>query len=304
MISVVIPMYNEESVIEESVKRIKETLLKIGEGYEIIMVNDGSEDETACIARELCKGDKNIKLINFSRNFGHQTAITAGMEKSKGDAVIVIDADLQDPPYVMEEMVKCWKNGYDVVYGKRIKREKESLHKKITAKLYYRFLKKISGIDIPVDTGDFRLVDKKVCKVLNNMKENNRYVRGLVSFAGFSACSVEYIRQGRFAGSTKYSVKKMLRLASDGITSFSYVPLKLPYYISLLGICAAIVYSVLMFLGKVQGSVLGIIVLLMCALCFFCMGIMGEYIGRIYEESKKRPLYVVLDTVGFEEEEN
>lgn len=303
MISVVVPMYNEESVIEESVKRIKETLLKIGEGYEIILVNDGSTDLTEKVARKLCVEDKCVKLINFSRNFGHQTAITAGMEKSSGDAVIVIDADLQDPPCVMEEMVVRWREGYDVVYGRRIKREKESLIKKITAKIYYRLLKSISGIDIPVDTGDFRLIDKKVCNVINNMRESNRYVRGLVSFAGFRTCSVEYIRQGRYAGGTKYSIKKMMHLASDGITSFSYAPLKIAYFISAAVFVFAAFYMALTLLGKAGGTVLEILSLFISAFTLFCIGIMGEYIGRIYEESKKRPLYIILDTVGFDENE-
>jgi len=304
MISVVVPVYNEESVINESIKAIKETMIKIGEGYEIIMVNDGSTDATEAIARKLTTEDKNVKLINFSRNFGHQTAITAGMEKSSGDAVVVIDADLQDPPYVIEEMVKKWHEGYDVVYGKRIKREKETFLKKITAKIYYRILHSITGVDIPVDTGDFRLIDKKVCKVLNGMKESNRYVRGLVSFAGFPSIGVEYIRQGRIAGKTKYSVKKMLRLASDGITSFSYVPLKLPFYAGTVVLAGAVVYLVVKAInGEAVSALMDTVTLCISGITLWCLGVMGEYIGRIYEESKKRPLYIVKSSFGFEESE-
>lgn len=303
MISVVVPLYNEESVVRECCARLKEALEKIGHEYEIILVNDGSRDKTKIIATEIAETEKNVKLINFSRNFGHQTAITAGMDKSSGDAVVVIDADLQDPPELIGKMVEKWQEGYMVVYGKRIKREKETFFKKFTAKTYYRLLKAITNVDIPVDTGDFRLIDKKVCRVLCEMKESNRYVRGLVSFAGFSQCSVEYVRQGRLAGETKYSLKKMLRLAVDGIASFSYVPLKAPFYIGSVVLFADFIYLIYkMFSGGISGVILNILTIMLSGFVLIFMGIFGEYIGRIYEECKKRPLYIIESQHGFENE--
>ena len=302
MISVIVPLYNEESVICECAKRLKNVLCAMEHDWEIVFVNDGSRDKTEALAREIIKEEKRIKLINFSRNFGHQTAITAGMDYAKGDAVVVIDADLQDPPELIPQMVKKWQEGYMVVYGKRLKREKETLFKKVTAKAYYRILKSITNVDIPVDTGDFRLIDKKVCDVLRCMKEKNRYVRGLVSFAGFSQCSVEYIRQGRLAGETKYSLKKMLRLATDGIASFSSAPLKLPLYIGGTLLFGAAVYLICMlFMGKGLSAISQFISLAADSLILIFMGIFGEYIGRIYEECKGRPPYIVKDEVGFDE---
>lgn len=302
MISVVVPLYNEESVINECTKRLSTVLEGCGEEWEIVLVNDGSRDKTEILAKAAAAADKRIKLINFSRNFGHQIAITAGMDYAKGDAVIVIDADLQDPPELIPKMIDKWREGYMVVYGKRLKREKETLFKKITAKAYYRILKSITSVDIPVDTGDFRLIDKKVCDVLREMKENNRYVRGLVSFAGFSQCSVEYIRQGRLAGETKYSLKKMLRLATDGIASFSYIPLKMPFYIGAVLLFGDFLYLLVkLFMGQGIMALRFFLTLGADSLILIFMGIFGEYIGRIYEECKKRPLYIVKDETGFDE---
>src|SRR5471030_1284323 len=228
--SVIVPLYNEELVIDESYRRLKRIMDCTKENYEIVFVNDGSTDKTRDKAEEICINDEKIKLVNFSRNFGHQEAITAGIDLSLGSAVIVIDADLQDPPEVILKMIEKWKEGYEVVYGKRIKREGETFFKKFTAKLYYRLLKSITSVDVPVDTGDFRLIDRKVCDALIALPEKNRYVRGLVSWVGYKQTCVEYSRQERFAGDTKYPLRKVIKLAFDGITSLSYKPLVIAGY--------------------------------------------------------------------------
>lgn len=308
--SVIIPAFNEESVIEESYRRIKSVMDLTRETYELIFVDDGSQDKTAEILEGICKKDENVKLISFSRNFGHQIAITAGIDNARGEAVIVIDADLQDPPEVILEMIERWKEGYDVVYGKRIERKGESFFKRFTAKVFYRVLKQITNIDIPVDTGDFRLIDRKVCEVINSQKsirEKNRYVRGLVSWVGFKQIGIEYVRQPRLSGTTKYTLKKMLKLAFDGITSFSYFPLRLPLYFggvltvlsSIYLIYAGVLYLILQkFLA--WGILINIIILLF-GINFIMLGLIGEYVGRIYEEAKNRPLYIIKKKIGFEE---
>ncbi|MDS0526130.1 glycosyltransferase [Clostridium sp. SHJSY1] len=304
MYSIVVPLFNEELVINESYRRLKEVMDTTKETYEIVFVNDGSKDKTKELTENICKNDGNIKLINFSRNFGHQPAITAGMEIAKGNAVIVIDADLQDPPEVMLDMIKKWKEGYDVVYGKRAKREGETFFKKVTAKSYYRLLKSMTTVDIPVDTGDFRLIDRRVCDALNSLPEKNRFVRGLVSWLGFKQTSVEFVRQERFAGETKYPLKKMLKLAFDGITSFSFKPMMIASYIGalLLGIGG------ITFVGTTIDDIvnninilnLGFVLsinIIMFGFMFICIGVMGQYIGRIFDESKNRPLYIIDDIV-------
>lgn len=308
--SVIVPLYNEELVIRESYRRLTEVMESTEEVYEIIFVNDGSKDKTKDIVEELCEQDSYIKLVNFSRNFGHQPAITAGMEVAIGKAVIVIDADLQDPPEVMLDMIKKWKEGYDVVYGKRAKREGETFFKKFTAKSYYRLLKSMTTVEIPVDTGDFRLIDRRVCDALNSLPEKNRFVRGLVSWLGFKQTSVEFVRQERFAGETKYPLKKMLKLAFDGITSFSFKPLMIANY---LGFFALLLGGVL-FIGNIINdiikniNILNIsfvlsINLIMFGFIFICIGVMGQYIGRIFDESKNRPLYIIDNIVNKKEVE-
>ena len=307
--SVVVPVFNEEAVIAESYKRLKNVMDSTNESYEIIFVNDGSIDKTEEIIEDICKRDENIKLLNFSRNFGHQAAITAGMRESSGNAVVVIDADLQDPPEVIIEMIKKWKQGYDVVYGRRAKREGETLFKKITSKIFYRFLRNMTNVDIPVDTGDFRLIDRKVCNVLNSMPERNRYVRGLVSWIGFKQTYVEFIRKERFAGETKYSMKKMLKLAGDGITSLSYKPLTIMCYAGGILFLIGFVSSILVI---IKNAVLGIDILslglllsinaVMCGIVLGCIGIMGEYVGRILDESRKRPLYIIDSKINYKKD--
>ncbi len=306
--SIVVPLYNEELVIEETHKRLSEVMLSTGEEYEIIFVNDGSRDKTCELAKQIMKNDSHICLINFSRNFGHQTAITAGMDNARGQAIVVIDADLQDPPEVILDMIQKWKQGYDVVYGRRSVREGETAFKKVTAKVFYRVLSSLTSIDIPTDTGDFRLIDRKVCDAMKSIKEKNRYVRGLVSWLGFKQTDVTYVRKQRFAGETKYPLKKMLRFASDAITSFSTKPLKLSSYIGYSLSLASFVYLIYVIIRKLTvgdfdsgwASIVAIS-LFFNGVVLIALGIMGEYIGRIYDECKNRPLYVIAEKLGFDE---
>lgn len=298
--SIIVPLYNEELVIGESYKRLKKVMDITKENYEIIFVNDGSKDRTRIMVEEICYSNASIKLINFSRNFGHQAAITAGMEKASGEAIVVIDADLQDPPEVILEMIDKWKLGYKVVYGKRTKREGESWFKKTTALVFYRLLKSMTTIDIPVDAGDFRLIDRKVCDDLMKLPEKNRYVRGLISWIGYSQTYVEFTRKERFAGKTKYNLKKMLKLAFDGITGFSSKPLMLSNYLGGLSFFIGAVTILIDIIGSIvnQSSIMNLpmilgINLVMFGLVFFTVGIMGQYIARIFDESKDRPLYII-----------
>lgn len=309
--SIVIPAYNEELVIDESYKRLKSVMDTTNEEYELIFVNDGSRDKTGEMLSTLCDNDKNVKMIDFSRNFGHQTAITAGMDNSSGQAVVVIDADLQDPPEVILDMIKKWKEGYDVVYGKRAKRKGETFFKLFTAKVFYRFLKSMTSVDIPVDTGDFRLIDRKVCDELSSLTEKNRYVRGLVSWVGFKQTDVTYVREERFAGETKYPLKKMIKFAMDGLTAFSYKPLKLSSLLGTLLSLGSVIWLIISLLIKyltdvsVPGWLCAMsIPLFFNGLILMMLGIMGEYIGRIYDESKNRPLYIIREKKGFNNGEN
>ncbi len=307
--SIVVPLYNEEQVIHETYKRLKKVMDSTKEPYEIIFVNDGSRDKTLEMAKKICSRDNSIKLLSFSRNFGHQLAITAGMDHSTGKAVIVIDADLQDPPEVMLDMIAKWKEGYEVVYGKRTKRKGESLFKKVTAKVFYRTLKKMTDVNIPVDAGDFRLIDRKVCDALKSIPEHNRYVRGLVSWLGFRQIGVEFVREERFAGETKYPLKKMIKFASDGITSFSHKPLKAATYIGstvsgLSLLCLLVALCEILFTDiHISGWIIAVSLgLFFNGLVLIALGIIGGYIARIYDEVKGRPLYIISEKNGFEPE--
>ncbi|WP_031408949.1 glycosyltransferase family 2 protein [Geobacillus vulcani] len=303
--SVIIPVYNEALVIRETYRRLKIVMEQTGEPYELLFVNDGSTDGTLDILRELAVKDETVKYIDFSRNFGHQIAITAGMDYASGQAVIIIDADLQDPPELILDMIARWKEGYDVVYARRVKRKGETLFKRWTAYVFYRLLRAATEIDIPADTGDFRLIDRKVCNQLRYMRERNRFVRGLVSWVGFRHIAVEYEREPRLAGETKYPLKKMIRFSLDGITSFSHKPLKLASWLGFALSAASVVgmMAVLYLKWFTHSTVAGWASLLMVML--FCngvtmtmLGITGEYIGRIYDEVKERPLYIVNETWG------
>lgn len=300
--SVVVPMFNEEEVIAQTYKALTDVMERTEERYELIFVNDGSRDRTEEMVESICKEDKRVKLVNFSRNFGHQIAISAGMDYADGDAIIVIDADLQDPPEVMLNMIAKWKQGYDVVYGRRMKRKGETLFKKVTALAFYRFLRSMTSVDLPVDSGDFRLIDRKVCTVLSGLTERNRYVRGLVSWVGFKQTSVEYVREERFAGETKYPLRKMIAFALDAITSFSYKPLKMAIYLGFTISGASFIYLLFvlyqrLFTDTTVAGWTSIVAmnLLFNGMMLIILGIMGEYIGRIYDESKNRPLYIVRD---------
>ncbi|MFD1773932.1 glycosyltransferase family 2 protein [Paenibacillus rhizophilus] len=300
--SVIIPMYNEEAVIQETYRRIKKVMETTEEPYELIFVNDGSADNSAQMIEEYSYWDESVKLIDLSRNFGHQIAITAGMDYALGDAVIIIDADLQDPPEMILQMIEEWKCGYEVVYAKRVKRNGETFFKKWTASLFYRVLAYSTDINIPVDTGDFRLIDRKVCDELKRLPEKNRFVRGLVSWVGFRQKAIEYERDERLAGETKYPLKRMIKLSLDGITSFSYKPLKLAGLLGALLSASGFLYLLyVLYLAiftdsvvKGWASVIGI-TLTFNGFVLLMLGILGEYVGRIYDESKGRPLYIVQE---------
>jgi len=309
--SVVVPLFNEELVIMESYNRLKNVMDKTKEEYEIIFVNDGSKDSTKKKVELICEKDYKIKLVNFSRNFGHQAAITAGMNVSIGKAIVVIDADLQDPPETILEMIDKWKKGYEVVYGQRSKREGENFFKKITAKTYYRILKSMTSVDVPVDVGDFRLIDRKVCDALASLPEKNRYVRGLVSWVGYKQTYVKFQRQERFAGETKYPLSKMIKLALDGITSLSYKPLAFVNYIggfcSIVGVISVIIIIINNLSNSVSMLSLGLIfsvIVFMFGLVFISLGIMGQYIARIFDEAKDRPMYLVDNIVNYVESDD
>jgi glycosyltransferase involved in cell wall biosynthesis len=306
IISVVVPVYNEEAVVFESYKRLKGVMESLNEPYELIFVNDGSRDATPDIVRHICEADPTVHFIDFARNFGHQIAISAGMDYASGEAVVVIDADLQDPPEVIPAMIAKWREGYDVVYGKRAERKGETLFKRFTSAAFYRVLQKLTDVDIPVDTGDFRLIDRKVCDALKLIKERNRYIRGIISWLGFKQTGVEFVRDKRFAGETKYPLKKMLRFAFDGITSFSVKPLKLSSYVGSIVSFAGFAYLLVVVYQKLftDRTVTGWASMMAVSLFFngvvlMMLGIIGEYIGRIYDEAKGRPLYVVRETLNY-----
>lgn len=305
--SIVVPVYNEEEVIHETYRRLTEVMRSTKEAYELLFVNDGSRDRTAEIIKEYSEQDPAVVLLDFARNFGHQIAITAGMDYARGEAVVVIDADLQDPPELILEMIEKWKQGFDVVYAKRTKRKGETYFKKQTAAMFYRFLRAMTDIDIPLDTGDFRLLDRKVCNQMNSIQEKNRFVRGLVSWVGFKQIAVEYERDERLAGESKYPLKKMLKLSMDGITSFSYKPLKLASYagVTLSGVgfiyLLVVLYLKLFTDSTITGwSSLIVIQLFFSGIILIILGMIGEYIGRIYDETKNRPLYIVREKYQLE----
>ncbi|HII4515512.1 MAG: glycosyltransferase family 2 protein [Clostridium perfringens] len=307
-ISVIVPMYYEELVAKECYERLKDVLVKIVEmDYEIVFVNDGSKDKTIDILREIASNDKNVKVIDFARNFGHQVAVTAGLFNCKGDAVVIIDADLQDPPELILEMIDKWKQGYDVVYGKRKKRNGESKFKLITAKYFYRFLATMSDVEIPKDTGDFRLIDRRVVEAFKEMPERNRFIRGMISWIGFNQTYIEYNRDERFAGETKYPLKKMLKFASDGIIAFSSKPLKLMSFLGGTTIFLSIILMVYALISKLfyktdsGWTSLMFVILFFSGVQLLSLGVIGEYIARIYDESKNRPLYLIKDKINFEE---
>ncbi|CAI2553530.1 putative glycosyltransferase [Apilactobacillus kunkeei] len=299
-ISIVLPVYNEEEGILNTIEVLENFVECQIETYEIIFVDDGSVDSSVDIIRHAQSQYDNIRLVEFSRNFGHQLAITAGIRYAKGDAVVVMDADLQDPPSVIPNMIEKWQEGFDVVYGKRLIREGESFFKRFSAKAFYRVMRKVANVDIPLDTGDFRLMDRKVVDALSKLNEPEPFVRGLVSWVGFKQTAVTYERQERNAGVTKYPLTKMIRLASDGITSFSEIPLKIVNYTGFISIIAGIIYGLITIFTGI--STLTFAISLMCVLSgmiMLALGIIGDYLYRTFDASKHRPQYVVSNSYGF-----
>jgi len=305
LISLVIPMFNEEENIRELYERSKKTLETIG-SHEIIFVNDGSRDRTLEKILELADKDKNVKIIDFSRNFGHQTAITAGMDNSQGEAVVIMDGDLQDTPETILELVKKWKEGYEVVYAKRRTR-KDSFFKRATAYAFYRIIKKIANIDITEDTGDFCLLDKKVIDALKKIKEHSRFVRGLTSWVGFKKGIILFDREERKRGNTSYPLKKMLKFAYDGITSFSYFPLKMATYLGVFSAFMGFIWGIYAIYQKIYNpettvpgwTTVVVAIFFLGGIQLIVLGMIGEYIGRIYTEAQNRPPYIVRQKINF-----
>ena len=306
LLSLIVPVFNEEEVLPASYARMSAAMQALtGYDYEIIYVNDGSRDGTMKQLRAIAKEHKEVRVISFSRNFGHQLAVTAGMDNARGDALIIIDADLQDPPEVIAELVKAWETGADIAYGKRLKREGETVFKKLTAFCYYRLLNAMSAYPIPLDTGDFRLLDKKVADVFLKMREHNRFLRGMSGWMGFDAVPVEYVRHERQAGKTKYTLKKMLRLAFDGILGFSYKPMSLALYAGaalgvtgMLGLIALIIIAATIGCAPWLWAVDGLV--LINALTLAAIGVQGAYLNRIYDEVRGRPLYIAAETINLD----
>ena len=306
-ISIVVPMYNESENIDHFYNKVVSIMKQMKKDFEIVCVNDGSSDDTLEKIQQLSKKDKRVKVIDLSRNFGKEVALTAGIDFATGQTVVPIDADLQDPPELIPQLYKKWEDGFDVVYAKRSERKGESFIKKMTAHLFYRTIRKLSNFNIPENTGDFRLMDRRVVDALVELRETQRFMKGLFSWVGFRQTHVEYSRDPRFAGQTKWNYPKLINLAIEGITSFSHVPLKLATYFGCIVSFAAFGYAIFVMVKKlligdpVPGySSMIVIILFIGGIQLFTIGIIGEYIGRIYYESKRRPLYFVRETYGFE----
>lgn len=303
LLSVIIPVCNEQEVLPASYLRFTTVMQGIGFPYELIYVDDGSVDDTMPILREIAKKDKQVHVLSFSRNFGHQAAVTAGMDIARGQALIIIDADLQDPPELIVPMVQRWEQGVEIIYGKRMKRKGESLFKKITAWAYYRLLSTMSTYPIPLDSGDFRLLDRVVADAFLTMREHNRFLRGMSAWMGYRSEPLEYVRAQREAGQTKYTLTKMLKLAFDGITGFSSRPLTLPgwlgaglIFFSIAGLLALILLAAMRGVAPWLWAVDGIV--LLQGVTLLTLGIQGAYMGRMYDELKGRPLYIIKERLG------
>jgi dolichol-phosphate mannosyltransferase len=301
--SIVAPVFNEVGNVAELHRRIKATMEEVGEEWELILVDDGSTDSSTEKIRELAEQDKHVRPVIFARNFGHQIAVTAGLDYSRGQAVVMIDSDLQDPPEVIKDLIAKWREGFEVVYAVRAEREGETWFKLFTARLFYRLIYRITDVDIPMDTGDFRLLDRKVVQVLNQMRERHRFLRGLSVWVGFKQTGVEYKRAARFSGETKYPLKKMVKFAWDAITSFSYFPLQVAMYLgfmsaglSILAIPLVAVLRLTTAGHELTGQATTLIaVLFLGGVQLISLGILGEYIGRLFDQAKGRPLYIVRE---------
>jgi polyisoprenyl-phosphate glycosyltransferase len=305
--SFIVPIYNEEETLPELYRRLEAVMGQMDGAVELILINDGSRDRSLAIMRTLHDQDPRVCYISLARNFGHQTAVTAGLNFSRGQVVVILDADLQDPPELIPSMVEQWKQGFDVVYAQRTQRHRESWFKRLTAYGFYRILKQLADVDIPTETGDFCLLDRQAVDVLNAMPERNRYIRGLRSWIGFRQTAVLFERDPRYAGTVKYTFRKSLALATNGLVSFSTVPLRLSTY---LGFFSAIIALIMVFLviywrffyptSPITGyAIVAVAIFFLGAVQLFSIGILGEYIGRIYEEVKNRPLYTLSEVAGF-----
>ena len=300
--TIIAPIYNEIESIPELYPRMREVMDQTGEPWELILVDDGSTDGSTDMIRKLAENDEHVRPVIFARNFGHQIAVTAGVDYSRGDAVVIIDADLQDPPEVILDLIAKWREGFEVVYAVREEREGETWFKKTTAALFYRLIHAITNVNIPLDTGDFRLMDQKVVAVMKQMREKHRFLRGMSAWVGFKQVGVNYKRKPRHAGTSKYPLKKMIQFALNAITSFSYFPLQLATYIGFIAAgLSVIAIPIIIILRLTTGTaLLGqattlVMVLFLGGVQLISLGIIGEYIGRIYDESKNRPLYIVAE---------
>ena len=298
--TIIAPVYNEAESLPVLYQRVKEVMDTSGEPWELVLVDDGSKDGSTDMIRSLAKQDERVRPVIFARNFGHQIAVTAGLDYSRGQAVIIIDSDLQDPPEVILDLIAKWREGFEVVYAVRAEREGETWFKTFTASLFYRLIYRITDVKIPLDTGDFRLMDRKVVNVMNSMREKHRFLRGMSAWVGFKQTGVPYKRAARFAGSTKYPFRKMFRLALNAITGFSYFPLQVATYLGFIAALLSIIAIPIVAIGRLTGTgaftgqaTTLIAVLFLGGVQLICVGILGEYIGRIYDEVKGRPLYIV-----------
>jgi dolichol-phosphate mannosyltransferase len=306
--SIVAPCWNEEGNLRELYRRVQEVMDQSGASWELVLVNDGSTDDTLELMKELHLADPRVHYVDFARNFGHQIAVTAGMDYAQGDAVILMDADLQDPPELVLEMIDKWQAGYKVVFAVRSGRQGESWFKLVTAKLFYRLIYRITDIEIPLDTGDYRLMDRQVVDQMKHMKEHHRFVRGMTSWVGFQQTGVYYIREERFSGETKYPVRRMIRLAITAITGFSFFPLQLATFFGFIIALLSAMFILVVIAARLSGNqafagqaTTLVMVLFLGGVQLISLGIIGEYLGRIYDEVRGRPLYVVNEAVGFEE---
>ena len=305
--SIIAPIFNEAGNLPELHRRVSEVMNSTGESWELLLVDDGSTDQSTDLIRQYAKQDAHVRPLIFARNFGHQIAVTAGLDYSRGEAVVIIDSDLQDPPEVILDLIEKWRQGYEIVYAVRAEREGESWFKLFTASLFYRLIYRITDVDIPLDTGDFRLLDRKVVSVLNQMRERHRFLRGMSAWVGFRQIGVPYRRAARFAGETHYPFRKMLRLAITAITGFSYFPLQLATFIGFISAGISILTIPVVIAMRLAGNqaffgqaTTLIAVLFLGGVQLISLGILGEYIGRLYDEAKGRPLYIVREAPGDE----
>lgn len=308
--SIVVPILNEDEVLTEFHRRLTAIMDGLKEPYEIVFVNDGSTDDSLSIMEKLHSQDRKIKIIDLSRNFGHQLALTAGIDYALGEAVIIMDADLQDPPEVIPKLIEKWKEGYQVVYGIRKRRDAEKFFKKIGSSLFYRLLYAMTDVTIPRDAGDFRLLDRKIVQSMNRMRERDRYIRGLTSWIGFNQTGIVYHRRGRFAGHTKYPFSKLVKLAFDGIVSFTTFPLRIAAYFGFLVAAICFVYTVYVVVFEISThtapkgwSSLMMAIIFVGGVQLICLGAIGEYLSRIGEEVRKRPLYIVRRIIDADKED-